>query len=129
MERTQSRHVADKLSRLATMAECSEETNEHNKESLHVEDESLEEIIKALVENVLPKEGMPKKSQARDKMEDFVRKACKEPLYVGANVSNLRAMLSILNLEATFGWSTASVLALFEQMHKILPKGNSMPQS
>ena len=86
-------------------------------------------MIETLVENVLPGEKMPKKSQARDKMEDFVRKACKEPLHVGANVSKLRAMLSILNLQKTFGWSNASVSTLFELMHKILPKGNSMPQS
>ena len=86
MERTQTRHVANSSGRLVAIAECSEEINEHNKEPLHVEDQSLEELIEALDENVLIEEGRPKKFQARDKTEDFVRKACKEPIYVGANV-------------------------------------------
>ena len=64
MERTQTRHVGNGLGRLATIAECSEETNEHNKEPLHVEDESLEEMVETLAENVFLEEGMPKKSQA-----------------------------------------------------------------
>ena len=58
-----------------------------------------------------------------------MRKACKKPLFVGANVSKLRAMLSIISLQGKFGWSNPSVLALFELMHKKVPEVISMPQS
>lgn len=117
------------MRKVATVAESSHEMRHVATVAESVEDAGMEDMIEALVENVLPDEAIPKKSKARDKMEDFVRKTCKEPLYVGANVSKLRTMLSILNLQATFGWSNASVSALFELLHKILPEGNNMPQS
>ena len=68
-------------------------------------------------------------SRERDPKERFIRDACKAPLYEGAKVSKLRAVLSILNLQATFGWSDASVFPLFQLMQKILPVGNCMPDN
>ena len=83
MERTQTRQVLESMRKVATVAESSHEMHQHSLAPLPVEDAGMEDMIEALVENVLPDEAMPKKSKARDKMEDFVRKTCKEPLYVG----------------------------------------------
>ena len=50
-------------------------------------------------------------------------------LYEGAKVSKLRTLLGILNLQSVYGWSDASVTALFALLKQILPKGNCMPES
>ena len=94
-----------------------------------IEDDAMDEMIEALVENVLPDDANPRESRAHDAKEEFIRKTCKEPLYVGAKVSKLRALLSVLNLQATFGWSDASVSALFQLLQMLLPEGNCMPKS
>ena len=52
-----------------------------------------DEMIEALVENVLPDNANLRESRAHDAKEEFIRKTCKEPLYVGAKVSKLRAFL------------------------------------
>lgn len=93
-------------------------------------DDPMDDMIETLVTNTMQtdtKRGQG--SRAQDPKEQFIKNACKEPLYEGAKVSKLRALLSILNLQATFGWSDASVSALFQLMQKILPDGNCMPDS
>ena len=49
---------------------------------------------------------------AAQKEEDHLLQAAKSPLYEGCKYSILRASLEILNLQAMFGWSSASVDAL-----------------
>ena len=94
-------------------------------------DEAMDDMIETLVTNAMPTTGTKRgqSSRATDPKEEFIKDACKEPLYEGAKVSKLRALLSILNLQATFGWFDASVSALFQLMQKILPDGNYMPDS
>ena len=63
-----------------------------------IDDDVMDEMIEALVENVLLGDSNHQKSRAHDAKEEFIRQTCKEPLYVGARVSKLRALLSVLNL-------------------------------
>ena len=104
----------------------------HVEASHELLDDPMDDMIEALVTNTMPtntKGGEASRPHVQDPKEQFIRNACKEPLYQGAKVSKLRALLSILNLQATFGWSDASVSALFQLMQKILPDGNCMPDS
>lgn len=63
-----------------------------------IEDEAMDEMIEALVENVFPDDANPRESRVYDAKEEFIRKTCKESLYVGARVSKFRALLLVLNL-------------------------------
>ena len=82
-------------------------------------DDPMDDMIETLVTNTMPtdtKRGQG--SRAQDPKEQFIKNACKEPLYEGAKVSKLRALLSILNLQETFGWFDGSFTALFQLMQK-----------
>ena len=50
-------------------------------------------------------------------------------MYKGEEVSKLCVWLGFLNLQTIYGWSNVSVTTLFQLLHKILPKGNCMPES
>ena len=80
---------------------------------IELSNDAMDDMIEALVTNSVPTESNVRHSREQDPKEQFIRDACKAPLYEGAKVSKLRAVLSILNLQATFGWSEASVSALF----------------
>ena len=92
-------------------------------------DDAMDDMIEALVTNSMPTYSRIGHSREQDLKEQFIRDACKAPLYEGAKVSKLRAVLSILNLQATFGWSDASVSALLQLMQKILQIGNCIPNT
>ena len=106
-----------------------EETPCRNNVACEIQDDAMDEMIEALVVNVLSDDANPKEGRAHDAKEKFIRDTCKEQLYVGVGVSKLRAFLSMLNLQTTFGWLDASVFALFQLMQKLLPEGNCLPNS
>ena len=60
-------------------------------------DDPMDDMIETLVTNTMPtntRRGQGNK--AHDPSVQFIKNACKEPLYQGAKVSKLRALLSIL---------------------------------
>ena len=50
--------------------------------------------------------------EASQRAEDGLLDAARKPLYAGSTYSILRASWELLNLQAMFGWSSASVDAL-----------------
>ena len=75
--------------------------------------DAMGDMIKALITKCVPAYTKKGHSRVQNPKEQFISHACKAPLYEGENFSKLRVVLSILNLEATFGWSDASVSASF----------------
>lgn len=61
--------------------------------------------------------------------DNMMRKLASTPLYEGATMSKLRACLSLLDLQATYGWSDASVSSLMKLLQKMLPNPNTMSNS
>ena len=96
---------------------------------IELPNDTMDDMIETLVTNSMPTNIKTGQARVQDPKEQFIRDACKEPLYEGAKVSKLRALLSILSLQETFGWFDASVTALFQLMQKILRDGNCMPDS
>ena len=95
---------------------------------IEIPDDAMDDMIEALVTNLVPTHSKIGHSREEDPKErcisDACKDACKAPLYEGTKNSKLRAVLLILNLQATFGWSDASFSALFQLTQKILPFGN-----
>ena len=102
---------------------------EEVKAPVEIFNDAMDDMIEALVTNSMPTYSRTRHSREQDPKEQIIRDACKAPLYEGAKVSKLRAVLSLLNLQATFGWSDASVYALLQLMQNILPTGNCMPNN
>ena len=86
-----------------------------------IEDDAMDEMIEALVENVLPDDANPRESRAHDAKEEFIRKTCKEPLYAGAKVLIISVKFS------GYLWMDASVSALFQLLQMLLSEGNCIP--
>ena len=90
---------------------------EHHVPSLpHVEMEDT--IMHEMVEDLLLCEAQDvwdddcACNTAAQRDEDGLLDAARKPLYAGSTYSVLRASLELLNLQAMFGWSSASVDAL-----------------
>ena len=73
------------------------------KAPVEIFDDAMDDMIEALVTNSMPTYSRIGHSREQDPKERFIRDASKAPLYEGAKVSKLRVVLSILNLQATFG--------------------------
>ena len=82
--------------------------------SVELSDDAMDDMIEALVTNSVPTDSRRGHSREQDPEEQFITDACKEPLYECAKVSKLRSLLSILDLQETFGWFDVSVSALFQ---------------
>ena len=70
---------------------------------IELSDDAMDDMIEALVTNSVPKRSRRQHSREQDPKEQIIRDTCKAPLYESAKVSKLRVVLSILNLQATFG--------------------------
>ena len=103
---------------------------------VHDDETGLEEGIQDLLEDffgeMLPEEAVEEAGHVkacRIAREREIKDTCNEMLYEGAKVSRIRTLLALMNLQSIYGWSDASVTALFELLHKLLPSGNRMPKS
>ena len=88
-----------------------------------MEEGPMEEMLDAFLEK---QEGVFEEHEQQDHQarhdsrsnyepkEEVMRKLARLPLYNGANISVLRASLTMLNLQSIFGWSDASVTELFK---------------
>lgn len=58
-----------------------------------VVDDPMDDMIETLVTNTMPTDTQRGQgSRAQDPKEQFIKNACKEPLYEGAKVSKLRTL-------------------------------------
>lgn len=81
-----------------------------------IEGDRLEEMVADLLareEDQMCEDDCPCEEEA-ERIEDILLNGARSPLYEGASYSVLRSVLEILNLQAVFGWSNASVDALLK---------------
>ena len=76
-----------------------------------------------------PTGNLDEEAKNRHEREAEIKEQCNQMLYEGAKVSKVQVLLSLLNIQIVYGWSNVGVLALFKLLHKILAKGNYMPES
>ena len=93
-----------------------------------------DDIIHSMVEDLLAREATFECEDdcacvdAAQEEEDHLHQAASTPLYDGCSYSILRASLELLNLQAMFGWSSASVDALLRYLFSSTHPCTSMLQ-
>ena len=105
-----------------------------NIEDQALEGEQMEEMLDAFfdmednVDNVPAGDDRASLHSQASESEDVMQKLARLPLYNGSKISVLRASLAMLNLQSIYGWSDASVTALFKLLkEQVLPERNKMP--
>jgi len=75
--------------------------------------------------------GQESFQQAHAPMYDTLQSDSKKPLYPGCNNSLilLSAVLSLVNVNAKYGWSDKSFSSLLQVVHDMLPEENTLPKS
>ena len=100
---------------------------EHVQEPL--KDPDMEEMIEAFF-GLSEGEDVDTKEFENDPSIKRLQQLAHTPVCEGSRTSILRTCLTLLNLQSTYGWSDASVTALFKLMKTtILPTQNEMPKS
>ena len=114
--------------------------NDHVDNNL-LSDNVVDEMIDALIPNIDDDIAVRHNQETSHSNRSFnlgietdyetikLKEVLKEPLYKGAKVGKLRALLGVMNIQTAFGWSNTSVDALLTLLSKILPNGNVMPKS
>ena len=81
-----------------------------------IHDSDMEDMIGALFRNDTGDVRMDNDGEAdedqendQDEIEERLRKLASTPIFLGSRASILRACLSILNLQSTYGWSDKSI--------------------
>jgi len=83
----------------------------------------LEDMIRDL--------GQESFQQAHAPMYEGLQSNSKKPLYTGCknSLTLLSVMLSLVNVKARYVWSDKSFTSLLQVVHKLLPKGSTLPKS
>ncbi len=90
-------------------------------------EEGIQDLLEDFFGDVLPEEAVEEAVHVKARRlarEWEIKDTCNEMLYEGAKVSKIRTLLALMNLQSIYGWSDASITALFELLHKLLPLGN-----
>ena len=100
-----------------------------------IHDSDMEDMIGALFRNdtgdvCFDNDGDDLEQNEQDETEERLRKLASTPIFTGSRASILRACLSILNLQSTYGWSDKSVSTLLQLLKEsFLPIDNILPVS
>lgn len=133
--------ISPSYSRRSSMGASTSQTGSHSaqvleepKEDVDVTQESLhdidmEEMIEAFYE-VSDGDEEDCDTHTEDPIIKGLRSLASTPLFEGSRASILQTCLALLNLQSIYGWSYASVSALFKLLKTtIFPVRNKMPKS
>ena len=117
----------DRIEQKQSEVQADEIMEEHVQEPL--KDPDMEEMIEAFF-GVSDGENTDNEERENDPSIQRLQQLAHTPVCEGSRASILRTCLTLLNLQSTYGWSDASVTALFKLMKTtILPNENEMPES